>query len=154
MEKAFRALQYPEAKGLKRTFLNNVDFFYFENESGFIEPGASYFPDRERLGRVASRIIRGLFWHITNERLPIHYEVDTSVVEQPQQITEQLANLCAAVLKEEPITLGNDVFNSWYKSTLEDKFTSLWILQFYNKIHFLGVTTKPDADPDLDTISQ
>ena len=151
MEKTYRSLRRPEAKGLKRSFLNNVDFFYFVNEMGFVEPGAGYFPDRERLGRVASRIIRGLFWHKTNERLPNHYEVDASVVEQPQQIDKQLANMCAEVLKEEPIALGNDVFSCWHKSTPEDKFTSLWILQFYKRIHFLGVTTKPDPDPDLDT---
>ena len=154
MEKAFRALQYPEAKGLKRSFLNNVDFFYFVNELGFIESGAGYSPDLERLGRVASRIIKGLFWHIENERLPNHCEVDAAVVDQPQQINEQLANMCAEVLKEDPITLGSDVFKCWQKSTPEDKFTSLWILQFYNKIHFLGVTTNPHANPNLDTTPQ
>lgn len=151
MEKTYRSLRRPEAQGLKRSFLNNVDFFYFVNEMGFIEPGAGYFPDRERLGRVASRVIRGLFWHKINRRLPNHYEVDASVVEQPQQISEQLANLCAEVLKEDPIALGKGVFKCWFKSTPEDKFTSLWILQFYNKIHFLGVTTNTDADPNLDT---
>ncbi|MCY3710236.1 MAG: hypothetical protein OXG26_15190 [Caldilineaceae bacterium] len=146
MEKVFRALEYPEAEGLKRSFLNNVDFFPIVNEMGFIEPGAGYFPDLERLERVASRIIRGLFWHTKNERLPDHYEVDASVIEHPQQINEQLMNMCAEVLKEEPISLGNDVFKCWHKSIPEDKFASLWILQFYRKIHFLGVTLDPLAN--------
>ena len=154
MEKAFRALHYPEAKGLKRSFLNNVDFFYFENELGFIEPGAAYSPDLERLSRVASRIVKGLFWHQTRERLPSYCEVDAAVVDQLRHFDEQLMNMCAEVLKEEPITLGNDVFNCWNKTTPEDKFTSLWILQFYSNIHFLCITMNPLANPNLDTTPQ
>ena len=146
MEKSFRALHYPEAKGLKRSFLNNVDFFYYVNELGFIEPGASYSPDLERLGRVASRIVKGLYWHKTNERLPDHYEVDAGVVDQLRQFDEQLTNMCAEVLKEEPLALGNDVFKCWHKSTPEDRFSSLWILQFYTNIHFLCVTTNSYAN--------
>ena len=147
MQKAFRALQYPEAEGLKRSFLNNVDFIYFRNELGFIEPGAGYSPDLERLGRVASRIVKGLFWHKTNERLPDYYKVEAEVVDHPQQIHKQLANMCAQVLKEEPIVLGSDVFKCWHKSTVEDKSTGLWVLQFYNNIHFLCCTFNPHANP-------
>ena len=154
MEKAFRALQYPQAKGFKRSFLNNVKFLYFVNELGFVEPGAGYSPDPERLRRVVSRIVRGLFWHKTNERLPDHYEVDAVVVDQLQQFNEQLTNMCAIVLKEEPIALGNDVFKCWHKSLPEDRFSGLWILQFYSNIHFLCTTTNPHANPNLDTTPQ
>lgn len=52
MEKAVRALQRPEARGLRRFFLDSTRFFYFVNELGVVEPGGSYNADHNRLGQV------------------------------------------------------------------------------------------------------
>lgn len=147
MAKAFRALKYPEAKRFRRSFLNNVGMFFFVNEEGFIEPGASYSPDIKRLERVASRITKGLFWHKTRKRLPDHYVVDAFVADQIRKWDEKLTSMCAEVLREEPTAIGNEVFKGWYKSTPEDEFTSLWVLQFYSKIHFLCLTIDANAKP-------
>ena len=52
MEKAVRALQRPEARGLRRCFLDSTRFFYFVYELGVVEPGGSYNADHNRLGQV------------------------------------------------------------------------------------------------------
>lgn len=147
MKRAVRGLQYPEARKFRRSFLRSTDMFYYVNELGVIEPGGSYMADHERLGRVASRIVEGLFWYKTRERLPRHYEVSAYVDAGLPQLNPSEIDMCEEVLREEPISVGRGVFKCWYKSVPEDRFTSFWLLRFYENIHFLCLSINSQAKP-------
>ena len=146
-EKIARSLQYPEAKGLKHSFLSSVETFYFRNEMGVIEPGASYLADHDRLGRVASRIVKGLFWNQTGERLPKDYVAEAFVDAGLTRIDEPVMQIYREVLNEKPLSVGRGVFKYWYKSTPEDKFASAWVLLFYESIYFYCLTINPQSEP-------
>lgn len=149
MGKAVRALQRPEAKGFRRFFLDSTRFFYFVNELGVVEPGGSYDADHNRLGHVASRIIRGLFWNQTGERLPNDCEVITWVDEGLKHVDRRRLQMFAQVMTGEPLSAIGRVFRHWYQPVPEDRFTGVWILQFYENIHFYCLTINPHAKPAL-----
>ena len=144
-EKTARSLRYPEARGLTRAFLSGVRSLYFMNELGVIEPGAAYFVEYNRIYRVASRIVKGLFWNETRECLPREYEVLARVDSDLPQIDQATKEMFYQALKEEPRNVGREVFKYWFKATPEDKFASIWILLFYESISFFCFTDNPKS---------
>ena len=146
-KKAVKSLQRQEARKFRRSFLSGVDFRYLMNERGVIEPGGSYYADHVRLGRVASRIVKGLFWHKTSECLPSVYEVTSWVDAGLPYIKNRDLQIFALVMMEEPIRIGRNVFKCWHKSVVEDMFTSVWVLQFYENVHIFCMTATPQFKP-------
>ena len=149
MEKAVRSLQRPEAKGLRNSFLDSTRFFYFVNELGVVEPGGSYNADHNRLGHVASRIIKGLYWNQTGERLPNDCIVTTWVDEGLRHVDNGQLQLFAQVMTGEPLSVIGRVFKHWYQPVPEDRFSGVWVLEFYENIHFYCLTINPHAKPAL-----
>lgn len=147
MEKAINSLQRTEAEGFKHSILSGVRTFYFRNEQGIIEPGASYTADLVRLGRVASRIVKGLFWKQVGERLPDSCRVSACPNGSMPPNSEQAEQIFDQVMMGEPTSAGRDVFKYWYKQVPEDRFTSAWILQFYGSFRFYCLTINPKFEP-------
>lgn len=142
-DKVIRSFQYPEAKKFTRSFLSGVSSFFFENEQGFIEPGGSYTVDHRRLGRVASRIVKGLFWKETGERLPDSCEVSAYVDAGMSRIDENVVRILDELVQQEPVSVGRDVFKYWWKSTPECKYSGAWLLLFYGRVTFFCLALNP-----------
>jgi hypothetical protein len=101
--------------------------------------------DLVRLNRVASRIVKGLFYHHTQKHLfgnkdAIAYVVD-SLRGLPQ---DELINLRDNILKplknSSPISIGGDVFEYKYVLAKDEMYASAWLLRFFKKVYFLGLT--------------
>lgn len=146
-EKAVRSLQRTEAQRLRRSFLDRTDFFYFVNDLGIIEPGGSYFVKLDRLERVGTRIIKGLFWHHNDQRLPSDCIVRVWVDKGLQSVDERQMLCFFQVMNERPFSAGKRAFKYWYKPIPEDQSTGIWVLQFYDNIHFYCLTLSPNFDP-------
>ena len=140
VDSAVRSLQRPEARGFANSLLGNVSEFFFKNEHGVIEPGASYHVDLERLDRVASRVVKGLFWKDYGKRLPDEYMVSSYNDSGIQHMDENQSGIVRSVLEARPKTVGNNVFRYWQRATPEDNYTTLWILLFYKNVYFLCFT--------------
>ena len=140
-DKVLRALQRPGAKGLIKSLLGEVREFWYLNEKGFYEPGASYNVDLRRLDRVASRIIRGLFWKEYGERLPGDYEAVSFNASGIQYINEHQLRIINHVISEGELrVVGNNVFVYCRSIVPEDKYSTVWILLFYESVVFLCFT--------------
>ena len=140
-DKVLRALQRPGAKGLIKSLLGEVREFWYLNEQGFYELGASYNVDLRRLDRVASRIIRGLFWKEFGECLPDDYEAWAYNASGIQYMNEhQLRTIEHVVSEGELSVVGNNVFVYWKSIAPEDKYSTVWILLFYESVAFLCFT--------------
>ena len=144
-QKSARSLRRPKARGLTKSFLGGVKPLYIENELGVIEPWAGYHVDLLRIERVASRIVKGLFWNETGKCLPREYEVLARVDSELPQIDQATKEMFYQALKEEPRNVGREVFKYWFKATQEDKFASIWILLFYESISFFCFTDNPKS---------
>ena len=145
--KFVRSLQRPKAQGLKRSFLNTTNFFYYANELDIIEPGGSYFVKLDRLERVGARIIKGLFWHHNDERLPNDCIMRVWVDKGLHSVDKRQMLLFFQVMNEHPFSAGKRAFKYWYKPIPEDQSTGIWVLQFYDNIHFYCLTINPKHNP-------
>ena len=144
--KVWRSFQRPEAKGLNRLLLDNVMSFFYQNEQGFYEPGASYNVDLQRLDLVASRIVRGLFWKEFHERLPDDYEASAYNDSGIQHMDENQLGIFRTVLEGRSTIVGNKVFRYWKSVAPEDKYSTVWILLFYESVYFLCFTLPKSAE--------
>lgn len=145
-DRAVRSLQYAKGKGLAKLLLSNVEEFYFINERGIVEPGASYYVDLQRLGNVAVRIIKGLFWKEFGECLPDDYEASAFNDSGIQHMDENQLGIFRTVLEGRSTIVGNEVFRYWKSVAPEDPFSTAWILLFYESVYFLCFTLPKEVE--------
>lgn len=147
LPQVIRSLQRPQARGLQGSLMENINEFYSSNKKGFIEPRASYDVDLQRLDDVASRIVKGLFWKESGERLPHDYEAnaynDSGIISHSRNGLAIFREL----LEQQPKIMGRSAFQYWTKAVAEDKYISAWILQFYESVVFFCFTVPRATSP-------
>ena len=116
----------------------------------FIGQGVGYWvdrPDYERLDLVTGRIIRGLYWDKFTVRLPNTckikcYENSRLEAKVDRKNLENLAVIFKPMIERQPdATVGNGVFAYWVEHAEDDDWGSAWILKFYQRVWFFGLTT-------------
>ena len=131
---------------MNKLLLGNVREIFHMNERGFYEPGISFNVDLQRLDQVASRIVLGLYWKEFGERLPGDYVVSAFNDSGIANMDEHVLGIFRSVLKEGSKTVGNQVFRYWRKAVPEDKYSTAWILLFYESVYFFCFTTSKLAE--------
>jgi hypothetical protein len=91
----------------------------------------------ERLKRFFILVVRGLYWHATNERLPDDYVFDVRSLDKVDAagilrdwIAGDAQCLCS-------IEIGKDVFIAAFIIGADDRFNTVWLMQFYGSISIL-----------------
>ncbi len=110
--------------------------------------------DLLRLGRTASKIVKGLFYHEWGMRLP-----DTCAAHATCLVNELLAKdsemgqwireTCNSLMRTTRTTIGDDVFSFWHHRLEGDASASVWLLIFYKKVTVLGITGPKEMIPIL-----
>ncbi len=115
--------------------------------------GSTYEVDILRLDAVVRRTVKGLFYHHQQYRLPDSYETDCWLLEQVDpNATDVMANvesIVGALVNNTPIVIGNNTFAYTYCLINELSHSSAWILNFYGRVAWLGITTPIDRYSDL-----
>ena len=74
-ETVLRSLDRPQARGFTQSLLSTVSSVDLFSPGGiFLKKTGSYDPDFGRLERVAKRVVKGLFFHEFQRRLPLSYD--------------------------------------------------------------------------------
>lgn len=85
----------------------------------YLGPAGVYDVDLERLNRVAARIVRGLFYRHSGERLPNGYGAVaycTAGIDSSQtEIVTQVRAIVDALLPGKPHIVGQRTFAYWYR---------------------------------------
>ncbi|HEY9826876.1 MAG TPA: hypothetical protein V6D19_15665 [Stenomitos sp.] len=136
-----RSLRRKEQKGFSRTILRSIKEVEIVTEAGILLGKEPVFQlDIERIGRVAQRIIRGLFFHEKGYSLPSGYEVFVRIQQFGlKPILEQLPGVHFPQLR----IVQNGIFSYTFKETEEDQNSSIWLLFFYKELPLLGFTRLP-----------
>jgi len=99
--------------------------------------------DRDRIGGVLRRIVRGLFYREIGMRLPEFVPFQfVSIEDQPRKA----AALSDAVisLARSPRTIGEGIFRyAFAQYALPDPFVTAWLLSFYDHRRFFCFTSNP-----------
>lgn len=141
---ALRGLARDEHTRFRRNFFQGVREVDIKTSDGrHIGRGGAYNVDLIRLGKVATRIMKGLYFHHYGKPLPAWCEdglgdVDTNSIQVIQSFVAHLQ-------QNPPIEIGGGVFKYWHglanNEGDNDAYSSIWLLVFYESTVFFGVTT-------------
>jgi hypothetical protein len=140
----FRSLQRSGAAGLRVSLLRSIHPVSLRSPSGlYLGRKTGYDVDLDRLNRVATRIVKGLFFHERGYRLPDTHEA-SAIVDPRLRLEEQglddTAKVLAALQTQPARTIGNGVFSYRFLFTEDEPDCSVWLMSFYEKLYAIGVT--------------
>lgn len=103
-----------------------------------------------RLNRVASRIVRGLFYHEKGFRLPDTCEAvafaDPLTMSDDPEIVHRVVSF---MLTKPENVIGDNVFSYRYHFHEEKEDTSAWLMTFYESMLFSGSTSPKESSETL-----
>ncbi len=141
----FRSLNRKESTGLKHEFINRIDRRPSFTPSGIFTGIKPVFDiDFSRLDRVVKRAIAGIIYKELGDRLPDSFDIDVFSTSGLNNLTplfeENLKSKIDELLREPYVYIGNEsVFAFWRKYSGEDRYSSLWLLVFFQCTSFVGV---------------
>lgn len=145
---AMRSVRRPQARGLLTTLLATMHDVELRSPAGLYlgRRVAAFAPDTERLLRVVRRIVLGLFYRDLGRRLPEGYRTKVylpSAVDRTSEDAEEglliLQQMAAMLSRRPPRFVGRPVLTYWQSST-EDPNATAWLLMFYERVSFIGIT--------------
>ena len=147
----FKSLQRRQAKGLTNLMKENLfDIDVYTPGGIYVERRLGYNADVRRFDNVASRIVKGLFWHEFGVRLPDTHnskawsDLGISVINQTLQ--DQIAEIgCRVIALGKRNTIGERVFDYSVYSFPEDRYTTAWVFVIYESVCFFCVTSPIDV---------
>ncbi len=145
-----RSLERPQKTGMRNAIMKSIVLADLVTPSGlFVKKQWAIETDTERLRRVVTRIMKGLFFHRRNHRLPDHYEAlvfnEESVQKWPvETLNLYNENIIKPILSQPGVTIGNQVFTFRFGFHTTDPDTTFWIFTFYQRASFLGLTQPRD----------
>lgn len=132
---AYRGLKKNSKKGLAARLLGDIQQVDAYSEGGTYVGQRSVFKiDYLRVEAVLIKIVRGLFYYVTNRPLPESYEVRVFVMEAFDDVfwkDEKLTRWVQIGIAQEPYIIGDNVFSYRYKFSTDDESTSIWVMEFY-----------------------
>lgn len=142
----FRSLYRQEAKGLRNSFMKDTRKVQLKTPGGlYLDKRYIFDVDTERIFRVVKKIIRGLYYHETGNRLDNNCEVDVhsndTLSDNSPEILQDLQNKILIPLSNKtPTIIGRQTFSYRFHIADENSYFSVWILTFYGNVNFLSFT--------------
>jgi len=143
-----RSLLDPKSPGKRQSFINSIRLVELMTPSGiYIKDHLAIETNTSRLRNVVRRIVRGLFYHHNNCRLPQNYEVyvcdEENFVKFPEPERVKFDPIVNALKNQNPRVIGQGVFSYHYGVNTSDPHSTYWILTFYERAAYLGLTVPP-----------
>jgi hypothetical protein len=150
-DSVFRGLARQESAGLRRRIADSTEEVRVVSKAGlFLGTRLGYRVDLERLDRVVARTVRGLYFEVKGYRVPDGYATtvysEDGLSDIPPAYAEKLREqLILPALANPARIFGNDVLRYWMTTATDDPHVTAWVLQFYERVNFVGVTLPIDA---------
>ena len=145
--KFISSLNRMESARYKRAILNSMFLAELVTKSSlYVGTATAFRVDGERLNKVASRIIKGLFYYEKGFRLPDECEAvafaDPLTMSDDPEVINRLVSF---MLTRPEQIIGNNVFSYRCHFHEEEEYTSAWLMLFYENMLFLGSTSNQDT---------
>lgn len=145
-QRFMRSLVKREQSGLRKAFFKNLFEVPHITPAGlYLGKRGGFNVDLVRLSRVAARIVRGLFYHETKNRLPRNCNItawaEDGLVDLPSDVAESLRQTIVLPLLGQPVkSIGTGTFEYRYQLDRDEPYASGWLLSFYGSTAFLCLT--------------
>jgi len=140
----FRSLRRPQARGLAKLVESSIVEIEQRTKGGIIAGTAPAFKVQQpRLEQVGGRIIRALFFEEFKQPLPATHVTRASI----QQFG--LDNLWPTIKEvpfAEPRSFAADSFHYTFATVPDDPFSSIWLLDFFDRLLMVGYTLSAVRD--------
>jgi hypothetical protein len=139
-QKVRRAIDKPNRKRMRAGLLQTLTPVELLTPSGLSAGiGFKLRMDGDRMSSIIRKIIKGMFWKVRNERLPIGYMVDVQLVGTAPP-HESLRENERQILAFEERIIGDQAFAYRHVFCEEDPFISAWRFEFYRAVSYMGYT--------------
>lgn len=140
-----RAFQKPEKHAFRNMILKNiVPVGVHSKDDDFLGTALAYDVDADRLRRVVTKLIRGLFYHETNTVLPQSAQIVALWEGEVLQFSEDTKNMWiqmyTSAFDQPPKVIGDGTFAYQFLLFNEDSNASVWSFAFYESVYFLGIS--------------
>jgi hypothetical protein len=155
VDDVLRALRKPAKRKFTRALLSTLQLRSVRTPAGlYLGKKWSVDVDLTRLGRVISRVVRGLYFHEHGAPLPVSADVSAFCEDglsdlPPNAMAQVRDSIVRPLYSVKPTTIGNATFEYRHISCREPAHASAWLLQFYADVRFLCITVpSPTAGDD------
>lgn len=140
-----RSLQRPEALGLRTSLVRNLRRVPLISSTGlYYGQGAALKGDFNRISKVLTRIVKGLFFHQFQKPLPGDCSISVHSSQEINQDLEAINSVLKMVKAiETRVTVGNDVFSYSCVVFKDQPNATFWMLGFFNTLPFFVMTRPP-----------
>jgi hypothetical protein len=149
----YRSLKKPKKIGFQQALFGSMREVYLRSRSGlYIGKRPAYDVDLKRINNVVERITKGLFYHEQEKPVPSNYVTHTFAIEEmeyfPPEPREYLfEKVFPSLFSLTPRVFGESVFSYQVMFSQDDENTSAWLMKFYDRVPFIGLTyTKLDNE--------
>lgn len=145
LDAVHRGLGKPRKRGMLHGLLRSIRPVFVKTPTGlYVGRDEAYDVDLERLGRVADRIVKGLYFKEFGACLPSTHGVrsfaESGLTEIDSDMRSTVKQTIAALVSKPPRVIGEGVFKYWVQATPEDPATTAWLMCFYAVESFLCLT--------------
>ncbi len=148
----YRGLGKSRKRGMFHGLLRSMRSVSVKTPAGlYVGSAEAYDVDLERLGRVADRIVKGLYFKEFGTRLPSTHGVrsfaESGLTEIDSDMRSTVGQTVAALMSKPPRVIGEGVFEYWFQARPEDPATTAWLMRFYAVESFFCITAPHSASP-------
>ena len=152
LDAVHRGLGKPRKRGMLHGMLRSMRSVSVKTPAGlYVGRAEAYDVDLERLGRVADRIVKGLYFKEFGTRLPSTHGIrsfaESGLTEIDSDLRSTIQQTVATLVSKSPRIIGEGVFEYWFQATPEDPATTAWLMRFYAVESFLSITAPHSARP-------
>lgn len=140
-----RSLSNPDQPGFQKLYSKAVSFKNVFTPKGiYLGNEPVLYVNYERLEKILSKIIRGLYYHHIKRTLKKEYSIkifgQDNLKLQTPEMKEFIKSKILHYVNQAPLyEIGKNTFHYKYLLTREDNYAGAWVLRFYEKVHFLGL---------------
>jgi len=144
-----RSFSNPNKSGMFADFLKSIRLLEEATPSGMATKSKFGFEaDMVRIRRVVQRILLGLFYHHRQHRIPPGYDAlvfnEESLQTWPgDYFTYVNETLLQPLLATKAEVRGDGIFGYRFAFHPQDPDSTFWILDFYERARFVGLTVPP-----------
>lgn len=153
VDSVLRGFFKPEKRGFRDAFERSLLVADIQSPGGIhLGTAPAYQVHLPRMRRVVSRIVKGLFFHELQCRLPDEYQShgmtdsDWNSSNLPQEDHDRMAALHSRPVR----SIGQGAFTYRFLHAGDDHNSTLWLLSFYENVWFLGATAPRGILPTSD----
>lgn len=146
--RALERMQRKESERFRRSFVKSIrEEDVFTPAGIYLGTRHAFDVDMSRIVSVVGRIVRGLFFHHTKQRLPDACTVTVYPVESYKKpdaaIVRRFLEIIAWVNPTKRRVSPRNVLMYKYRQRDEDPTATAWMMQFYESVPFLAATANP-----------